>query len=191
MVVQRALDVAESLTTMTFRAVFLSFVLFTSLCRIGPVQAEDGHEHAESVDVAEFSSYVEGAARLEGRLLAPCCWNQTLDIHGSPAATELRREIRKRLRGGETPDVIEASIIARHGDKILAVPKGSPLAKLGMWLALALGLAAFGVIKTLVRWNRQGADEKPRAEGSTASTPEVDDWDERLDDELSRLDRDD
>ncbi len=44
---------------------------------------------------------------VEEHLLAPCCWNQTLDIHESPLATELRSEIRRRVDEGEAAQAIE------------------------------------------------------------------------------------
>ena len=58
-------------------------------------------EHPAHVPASEagedLQSYVPGASRLEGRIMAPCCWNQTIDIHGSEPSYELRREIRRRL----------------------------------------------------------------------------------------------
>ena len=76
-------------------------------------------EHPDHVPASEagedLQEYVEGASRLEGRIMAPCCWNQTIDIHGSEPAYELRREIRKRLKAGESADAIEASFVQRCG----------------------------------------------------------------------------
>ena len=85
-----------------------------------------------------FNEYVPGAARLEGRLLAPCCWDasrQTIDVHGSPIANELRREIRHRLKAGENPEAIEADLVRRYTTKILAVPPNNPMPHLGTVLA--------------------------------------------------------
>src|SRR5512140_1121487 len=93
---------------------------------------------------------VPGAERLEGRLLAPCCWAQTLDIHGSEIANTLRREIRTRLKAGESPDAIEQSLVARYGERIRAVPDGVPLNTMGTlgWL----GVAASAGFLTYVLW---------------------------------------
>src|SRR5258708_33287899 len=66
----------------------------------------------------DLEGYVPGAARLEGRIMAPCCWMQTIDIHGSEVAYDLRREIRQRLKSGEASDAIEASLVQRYGPKI-------------------------------------------------------------------------
>src|SRR6476660_6068828 len=97
--------------------------------------------HVDAAPDQSFTEYVPGAARLEGRLLAPCCWDtsrQTLDIHGSPIANELRMEIRRRLKAGETSDDIEADLVRRYTTKILAVPPDNPLPRMGTVLAVAL-----------------------------------------------------
>src|ERR1700690_4185349 len=88
--------------------------------------------HAETTaPPTDIGEKVPGAERLEGRLLAPCCWAQTLDIHGSDIATSLRREIRTRLKAGESADAIEASLVARYGEKMRAVPDRVPLDTMG------------------------------------------------------------
>lgn len=146
-------------------------------------------EHGVAPEAEDLREYVPGATRLEGRLLAPCCWNQTLDIHGSVPTYELRREIRSRLKAGETPDAIEQSIVARYGAKILAVPDSSPLVSVANVLGLAFigaGVSAFFMLR---RWSRAGAakgkDKKPPAAG--AGEPKRDALDERLDRELEEI----
>jgi cytochrome c-type biogenesis protein CcmH len=143
-----------------------------------------GDDHADAPPDEAFTEYVPGASRLEGRLLAPCCWDssrQTLDIHGSPIANELRREIRRRLKAGETPDSVEADLVKRYTTKILAAPPDSPIAHLGTLLSFGL-VGAGGLAAVLVaRWRRRSPEQK--AAGSDAATSR-DEWDERLDDEL-------
>ena len=41
-----------------------------------------------------------GALAIETRLLAPCCWNGTLDTHDSELARTLRSEIETRVAHG-------------------------------------------------------------------------------------------
>ena len=60
------------------------------------------------------------AHQLETRLIAPCCWRETLDIHQSPIADELRREIRQRLTAGESAEQVEAALVSRYGTKLRA-----------------------------------------------------------------------
>jgi len=151
-------------------------------------------EHVEHVPASEagedLQEYVPGATRLEGRIMAPCCWNQTIDIHGSEPAYELRREIRKRLKAGESSDTIEASLVQRFGPKILAVPDSSPLG--GLATLLSIGFAGAGVAGyfMLRRWSRAGADtsaKKKKAEDAVGGASKRDALDERLDRELSEV----
>src|ERR1041384_1362098 len=124
--------------------------------------AEDHGEHAHGKNQTgeDFGTYVEGASRLEGRIMAPCCWMQTIDIHGSPVSDELRAEIRRRLKAGETPDAIEASFVQRYGAKILAGPTWSPLGGVATVLALAFGGAGVAGYFMLKRWSRAGRTDK-------------------------------
>lgn len=159
-------------------ALFAAAVFFGSTAAV----ADDPNHVDAPVDEA-FNEYVPGAARLEGRLLAPCCWDssrQTLDIHGSPIANELRREIRRRLKAGETPDAIEADLVHRYTTKILAAPPDSPIAHLGTVLSFGL-IGAGGLAVVMVnRWRKRAPASKAGAKPATAR----DEWDERLDDEL-------
>src|ERR1700710_967608 len=86
----------------------------------------------EAVDPAndyadDIQGNVPGASAIEGRLMAPCCWTQTIDIHDSEIALSMRHEIRRRLRNGESADAIQASFVERYGPKILAVQPNSQL----------------------------------------------------------------
>jgi cytochrome c-type biogenesis protein CcmH/NrfF len=69
----------------------------------------------------EWSPAVRAAAHeLEKRLMAPCCWRETLDTHESPTASDLRREIRTRVANGEPLSAIEADLLRRHGPGLRA-----------------------------------------------------------------------
>src|SRR6185295_17160076 len=99
-----------------------------------------------------------GASVLEGQLLAPCCWDssrQTLDIHGSPIANELRTEIRRRLKGGETTDAIKDDLVRRYTTKILAVPPNNPLPQMGTFLTLGLVGAGALALRMVLRWRKK------------------------------------
>jgi cytochrome c-type biogenesis protein CcmH len=124
---------------------------------------------------------------LASRLLAPCCWNQTLDVHTSELALSLRREIRTRLAGGETAEAIEADLVGRYGERILAVPQGSPLGRVAATVLALVGLAGLGLLLLGFRWRRrvrqaaEPAPAHPRREGPP------DRWDERLEAELREM----
>ena len=59
-----------------------------------------------------------GALAIETRLLAPCCWNGTLDTHDSELARTLRSEIETRVAHGESGARIESDLVERYGPKI-------------------------------------------------------------------------
>src|SRR5882724_2572150 len=104
-----------------------------------------------------------GEAILEGRLIAPCCWTQTLDIHESPLATELRAEIHERLGRGESDELIEGDLVARYGERIRAIPKGrDPRAVISMASAAAMLVSAIGLLWLVRRWTRRPGPRAPR-----------------------------
>jgi cytochrome c-type biogenesis protein CcmH len=163
--------------------------LAAALLLAAPAVAGPDDSHAAAAP-ADFSVVVEGAAALEGRIRAPCCWNQTLDIHGSEVSTELRREIRRRLTAGETQEAIQADFVRRYGERILAVPPGNPLKDLGVLLSIAFGAAGVGAAFMVLRWRRRtllsrAADEK--AKKTKTAKRERDAWDDQIDSELERL----
>lgn len=165
-------------------AILLSLLLALPLAAAAPARADTGHEATQ--EGISFD-HVPGAAALEGRIIAPCCWNQTIDIHGSELSTQLRVEIRKRLQAGETPEAIEASLVQRYGEKVIAVPKGSRLGVTGVLLAVAMGAAGVFAFSLLRRWRDRVAPPPPARDSDEAgATPALD---RRLDAELAALDR--
>lgn len=159
--------------------------LAAALASPGGASAEP-HAHGDAENQGNLGDYVPGAAELDGRIIAPCCWNQTIDIHGSEVSSGLRREIRERLRAGETPANIEAALVERYGKKILAVPQGSRLGSTGVLLGGLFASAGLGAVFLLRRWQQRSAS-RAKAEGAPGSERR-DALDERLDAELSRLD---
>ncbi|WP_394839652.1 cytochrome c-type biogenesis protein CcmH [Pendulispora rubella] len=133
------------------------------------------------VVVTAFAQH--GEAILEGRLLAPCCWTQTLDIHESPLATELRTEIHGRLDQGESVETIEEDLVARYGERIRAIPKGrDPRVAVTFASASVMLLSAIGLLWLWRRWTR------PRTAPAAPRAVRHDEYDARLDDELRELD---
>ena len=70
--------------------------------------AAPAHEPASREDLSAGPP-APGERALEGRLLAPCCYQGTLDVHESESAAALRMRIRGRLHAGETVEAVEAS----------------------------------------------------------------------------------
>jgi cytochrome c-type biogenesis protein CcmH len=116
---------------------------------------------------------------VEGRLLAPCCWTQTLDVHESPLAGELRAEIHRRLAAGEQPAAIEDDLASRYGEPIRALPRGrDPRHALTLFAAAIVVLGTWAFAGVVRQWKESASrPEPPDAAGR-------DPLDERLDDEL-------
>ncbi len=130
---------------------------------------------------ADTRTPAPGEARLLERLVAPCCWLGTLDSHESPLASELRAEVRARLRAGEAPQTIEDDLAARYGERVRAVPRGrDPRQGVVVVVGLAALLSGVAVARMLRRWSRPAAmpEARPLSEAESA----------RLEDELQRLD---
>lgn len=169
---------SNDLMTRFFAWLAVVLVLVTS----GRVEASDAGALAQPVASA-LGSAAPGEAIVEGRLLAPCCYMQTLDVHESPIATELRLEVRTRLAAGESPEAIEDDFAVRYGERVRAVPRGRD-PRVGMFLiAISLLVAAAIALGVLVRrWRRTPLDA-PRAVSERRDA-----YDERIDAELRELD---
>ena len=154
----------------------------------GAARADAPKEVAPENDFgADIQGDVPGASAIEGRLMAPCCWTQTIDIHDSEISLSMRHEIRRRLRNGESPDAIQASFVQRYGPKILAVQPNSPLKGVFIGLSLVIGGAGVASVLMIGRWRKRSAS----APAETKPTETRDKWDDKLDAELRELDDDD
>jgi cytochrome c-type biogenesis protein CcmH len=162
-----------------------------TLCALPAAAQAPDSERAASAQQDDFSEYVPGAAALEGRIIAPCCWTQTIDIHGSDIATELRHEIRRRLKAGESAQSIQADLVNRYGERILAVPPGNPLKDVGIWLSIAFGIAGVGAGLMVFAWRRRAEAAKVRSAskkgGDKGDKPRRDRLDDQIDAELDNL----
>lgn len=155
-----------------------------------PAFAQDGHDHGDvEVVAAAADPQVEATARaLEGRIKAPCCWNQTLDIHGSPVSQELKAEIRTRLTRGETAGEIEADIVDRYGERVLAVPEDSPLGKFALGALFLAFLAGLGVFLLGKKWRGDPEADDGKGGGDddgSGNDDDDDEYDARLDAEMN------
>lgn len=134
---------------------------------------------------ADIQGDVPGASAIEGRLMAPCCWTQTIDIHDSEISLSMRHEIRRRLRNGESADAIQASFVQRYGPRILAVQPNSPLKGVFIGLSVVMGGAGIASALMIGRWRKRSAPSDPP---ETKRSEARDKWDDKLDAELHELD---
>jgi cytochrome c-type biogenesis protein CcmH len=65
--------------------------------------------------------------RIQDRFVAPCCWRQSVAIHNSEAAAQMRSEIAHLVAAGKSEDQIVEFYVARYGERILREPRGSKL----------------------------------------------------------------
>src|SRR4051812_36899815 len=135
----------------------------------------------------DIQGNVPGASAIEGRLMAPCCWTQTIDIHDSEIALSMRHEIRRRLRNGESADAIQASFVERYGPKIMAVQENSQLKNVFIGLSVAMGGAGVAAALMIGRWRKQSAPgtkpghDKNAKNGAGEQGAPRDKWDDELD----------
>ncbi|MGO9261094.1 MAG: cytochrome c-type biogenesis protein CcmH [Bryobacteraceae bacterium] len=92
--------------------------------------------------------------RIQDRFLAPCCWRQSVAVHDSPVAREMRDEIATFASEGRTEEQIVDYYVARYGERILRQPRGQAWIWLnaGPIVASIAGLAA--VVLFLARAKR-------------------------------------
>jgi cytochrome c-type biogenesis protein CcmH len=166
----------------------LALGLGLSLAGSGIARAEDVSKQVAPQDDYgdDIQGNVPGASAIEGRLMAPCCWTQTIDIHDSEIALSMRHEIRRRLRNGESADAIQASFVERYGPKIMAVQPNSQLKNVFIGLSVVMGGAGIAAAMMLGRWRKQAKNARaPDTQRSEAR----DKWDDELDRELADLDK--
>jgi cytochrome c-type biogenesis protein CcmH len=148
--------------------IFLASVLAMS----GPVAAAD----------------IERRAReLETLLIAPCCFSQQVSVHQSPAADEVRQDIRKRLAAGETREHILDAYVAQYGKRILSQPPAEGMTRVLYILPpLAFVLTAALVVVRVRRYTAPHASRAPVAHATPSPADER--HRAKLDEELRDLD---
>jgi cytochrome c-type biogenesis protein CcmH/NrfF len=125
------------------------------------------------------------ARQLETELIAPCCFTQQVSVHQSGAADDMKKDIRRQLAEGKTPQQILDGYVAQYGEQILAEPPAQGFVRTLYVLPIVLLIASAIVLSLFVkRMARHPA--VAGAAGSSASAADA--YDARLDDELRDLD---
>lgn len=128
------------------------------------------------------------AKKLEAQLIAPCCWSQQVSVHQSPAAEEIKQDLRKRIARGETEQEILDAYVTQFGTGILVVPPAR-----GYNLALylippAVLILSAGLVVVLVRRFTKRQDVLVPASAVAGAGGAGDKYARRLEEELSDLD---
>lgn len=75
---------------------------------------------------------IRDARKIQDRFVAPCCWQESVALHRSEVAAQMRAEIVGMVADGKSEDQIVEAYVARYGERVLQEPRGS----LRIWLAL-------------------------------------------------------
>ena len=126
------------------------------------------------------------ARQIETEVIAPCCWSQQVSVHQSPAADQMRADIRTMLAGGRSHDQVLEAFVAQYGERILAMPPARGY-KLSLYVlpVVLLVVSAFALGLLVKRMAGRGA-LAPVA-GPAASDAD-DQYRDRLTEELRDLD---
>ncbi len=79
---------------------------------------------------------------VEQRLMCPQCEAVRLDVCDRPICADMKADIARRLRAGESQDSIVGSYQQAYGSSVLSSDQPSGAAALLPWAALAVGLLA-------------------------------------------------
>lgn len=131
-------------------------------------------------------------AKIEHNLVAPCCWNMTVDQHESPAARQVRAKITDLILDGKSKDEVlkHFSSQPRYGERILATPSQETwLGKSAYWLIPVALLFGMGVVTlTIKKWSQPEKESQQDAAKSAQKPEEAAEWSKRVEEELEDFD---
>jgi cytochrome c-type biogenesis protein CcmH len=163
--------------------VVLSLLMAALMVVAGPAAAADGALTPEQEKLA---------SQIDGKLIAPCCWTQTVSLHESQKAEEIKMQVRLFLAQGKGEGEILDNFVGQYGEQILAAPRASGFNLLAYLLPLTVLVVGLGGIALLVvRWRTRQPAMVPVAVESRRSPSgdeEADDLRRRLEDDLSHFD---
>jgi cytochrome c-type biogenesis protein CcmH len=93
----------------------------------------------------------EIARRIQGELMAPCCWAEPVSQHQSPVAEEMRRDIRAMVAAGKSEQEILDFYVAQYGERILTTPPNRGFNRLVYILPWASALAGAAALALVLR----------------------------------------
>lgn len=132
------------------------------------------------------------ASSIDGKLISPCCWTQTVALHESQKAEEIKMQVRLQISQGKGESEIIDGFVSQYGEQILASPRASGfnwLAYLIPFAVLAVGLGGIAVL--VGRWRGGHAQVAPVPVSSHRTLPRdeaADELNRRLENDLSRFD---
>jgi cytochrome c-type biogenesis protein CcmH len=118
------------------------------------------------VALAVGASRTGGASTPEERIDAiartvkcPVCPGESVYESRNSVALNVKAEIARQVRAGQTDDQIRAGLAARYGQHVLLVPKASGVDAL-VWVlpVVVLVVSAAGLVVAFRRWRRDAAE---------------------------------
>jgi len=88
--------------------------------------------------------------KIEGRVMAPCCYTQTILDHDSQVAVDMRDEVTALVASGKSEEEIITYYRTKYGETILVVPDGVQ-GHLLTFLPMTGFLVATGVLCLFIR----------------------------------------
>ncbi|HTQ59284.1 MAG TPA: cytochrome c-type biogenesis protein CcmH [Candidatus Solibacter sp.] len=98
--------------------------------------------------------------KVEDSLLAPCCYTQSIAVHTSPVAAQMRQEVAEMVASGKSEAEIIGHYKALYGERILIIPDGSAGVVLFV-LPVAVFLVSLGILLLFLRKMRGKCTASP------------------------------
>jgi cytochrome c-type biogenesis protein CcmH len=89
---------------------------------------------------------------LRRKLVAACCWNETIDQHTSGTADKMRTQLHSLLADGKSDDEILNAFVQEYGKRVLIEPAGSASLLINTVPVVAGVMGLIGVAWLLKRW---------------------------------------
>jgi cytochrome c-type biogenesis protein CcmH len=102
--------------------------------------------------------------RIQDRFLAPCCWQQSVAVHNSDIAKQMRAEIASMVADGKNEEQIVDVYVARYGERILREPRGARRWWLTLVPLVSIALATAGLVLFLRRQQKPPVPEPDAAD---------------------------
>ncbi len=91
---------------------------------------------------------------LQNKLVAVCCWNESIAFHRSDTALQMRVELRQLIDQGRTDAEILGWFTTKYTGRVLMEPEGTKSAVAYALPVAAVAIGLFLVILLLRRWTR-------------------------------------
>jgi len=169
---------------------FIMILVFAATAPVLFAQTDSSQTAAPAVraKAPRVVSYEE-VQRIAGKVMAPCCWAETADVHQSQAAEDVKEYIRAGLAKGWTEQQILDGLVGRYGERILAKPRARGF-NLMVWIlpVVAFLFGGWGLATYLRKSRGDGADVPAPQKADTPQPKDRDPYAARVERELEELD---